>query len=63
MTTSTLPSIVLLAASWVSVLNPDEIATEIEQSLDFLESNMQDVPPRQRSIRAVFDRSSFIYQE
>jgi len=46
-----------LAASWVNVLAPDEIVTEIEQSLDFLESNLQDVPARQRSIRAVFDYS------
>jgi predicted ATPase len=46
-----------LAASWVNILAPDEIAAEIEQSLDFLESSMQDVPERQRSMRAVFDYS------
>jgi len=46
-----------LAASWVNVLNPQEIAAEIEQSLDFLESSLQDIPERQRSIRAVFDYS------
>jgi len=46
-----------LAASWVNILAPDEIAAEIEQSLDFLESSMQDVPERQRSVRAVFDYS------
>jgi predicted ATPase len=46
-----------LAASWVNVLAPDEIAAEIEQGLDFLESSMQDVPERQRSMRAVFDYS------
>jgi len=46
-----------LAASWVNVLTPGEIADEIERGLDFLESNMQDVPERQRSIRAVFDHS------
>jgi predicted ATPase/DNA-binding SARP family transcriptional activator len=46
-----------LAASWVNILAPDEIAAEIEQSLDFLESSMQDVPERQRSMRAVFDHS------
>jgi tetratricopeptide (TPR) repeat protein len=46
-----------LAASWVNVLATDEIVAEIEQSLDFLESSLQDVPPRQRSIRAVFDYS------
>lgn len=46
-----------LAASWVNILPPHEIAAEIEQSLDFLESSMQDVPERQRSMRAVFDYS------
>jgi predicted ATPase/DNA-binding SARP family transcriptional activator len=46
-----------LAASWVNVLTPAEIAAEIEQGLDFLESSMQDVPARQRSMRAVFDYS------
>ena len=46
-----------LAASWVNILTPDEIAIEIEQGLDFLESSLQDVPERQRSMRAVFDHS------
>ncbi len=34
-----------------------EIAAEIQQSLDFLETDLRDVPLRQRSIRAVFDHS------
>lgn len=46
-----------LAASWVTILSPGEIAAEIEQSLDFLESSLQDLPDRQRSMRAVFDYS------
>jgi len=46
-----------LAASWVHVLTLDEIGSEIEAGLDFLESSMQDIPERQRSIRAVFDYS------
>jgi predicted ATPase len=46
-----------LAASWITILTPNEIVTEIEQGLDFLESRMQDIPERQRSIRAVFDNS------
>lgn len=46
-----------LAASWVSILSPVEIAAEIETGLDILESSMQDVPDRQRSMRAVFDYS------
>jgi len=46
-----------LAAAWVELLPPSEIAAEITRSLDFLETNQVDVPDRQRSIRAVFDSS------
>lgn len=56
-----MPLGILLAAAWVEMLTPAEIATqisgEISQSLDFLESDLRDVPTRQRSIRAVFDYS------
>jgi tetratricopeptide (TPR) repeat protein len=34
-----------------------EIAREIEQNLDFLESTLRDVPARHHSLRAVFDHS------
>jgi predicted ATPase/DNA-binding SARP family transcriptional activator len=46
-----------LAAAWVELLPPDEIAAEITRSLDFLETDQTDVPDRQRSIRAVFESS------
>jgi tetratricopeptide (TPR) repeat protein len=39
------------------MLMPEEIAAEIGRSLDFLETDLRDVPERQRSIRAVFDHS------
>nr|NIV39498.1 hypothetical protein [Anaerolineae bacterium] len=52
-----MPLGILLAAAWVEMLTPEEIAAEIRQSLDFLETNLRDVPFRQRSIRAVFDHS------
>ncbi|MBV7331016.1 AAA family ATPase [Chloroflexi bacterium TSY] len=42
-----------LAAAWVSTLSCHEIAQEIEQSLDFLTTSLQNVPERHRSIRAV----------
>jgi len=48
---------ILLVAAWVEMLNPQEIADEIGKSLDFLESEMRDLPERHRSIRAVFDYS------
>jgi tetratricopeptide (TPR) repeat protein len=48
---------ILLAAAWVPVLTPTEIAAEIGQGLDFLGADLRDVPERQRSMRAVFDHS------
>lgn len=52
-----LPLGILLAAAWVEMLSPREIATEISQGLDLLESDPRDVPERQRSIHAVFGHS------
>lgn len=46
-----------LAAGWLEVLTPKEIAAEVARSLDFLETDLQDVSDRQRSIRAVFESS------
>ncbi|NPA93598.1 MAG: tetratricopeptide repeat protein, partial [Chloroflexi bacterium] len=44
-----------LAASWVRMLSPEEIAAEIARELDFLESDQH--AARHRSLRAVFDYS------
>lgn len=52
-----MPLAIELAASWIELLPPAEIATEIARGLDFLATEMQDVPDRQRSIRAVFESS------
>ena len=46
-----------LAASWVRMMSLNEIAREIERSLDFLSTIARDIPQRHRSIRAVFDYS------
>ena len=46
-----------LAATWVRVLSCAAIAAELEQGMDFLESSLQDVSARHRSLRAVFDHS------
>lgn len=46
-----------LAAAWVDALQVREIADEIAKSLDFLESEMEGVPDRHRSVRAVYDYS------
>ncbi len=52
-----MPLGILLAASWLEMLKPGEIAQEIEKSLDFLETQERGIPDRQRSMRAVFDYS------
>jgi predicted ATPase/DNA-binding SARP family transcriptional activator len=52
-----MPLAVLLAAAWVGMLSPTEIAVQIESSFDFLEADWCDLPERQRSIRTVFDHS------
>jgi len=52
-----MPLGILLAAAWVDMISLQEIATEISQSLDFLETDLRDVPERQRSIRGVFESS------
>jgi predicted ATPase/DNA-binding SARP family transcriptional activator len=50
-----MPLALELAAAWVEVLPLAEIAAEIRKNLDFLESDIRNVPRRQRSMRAVFD--------
>lgn len=52
-----MPLALELAAAWVRTLSCREIAAEIEGDLDLLETTMQDVPLRQRSVRAVFEHS------
>jgi predicted ATPase/transcriptional regulator with XRE-family HTH domain/Tfp pilus assembly protein PilF len=46
-----------LAASWMRLLTPPEIAQEISRDLDFLTSSLRDIPERHRSMRAAFDYS------
>ncbi|RPI24995.1 MAG: tetratricopeptide repeat protein, partial [Chloroflexota bacterium] len=46
-----------LAAAWVKMMSCQEIAQEIEKSLDFLMTSLRGVPERHRSIRAVFEHS------
>lgn len=52
-----LPLGIELAAAWIPALPVEAIADEIERSLDFLATSLRDVPPRHRSLRAVFDQS------
>lgn len=52
-----MPLGIVLAAAWIDTLTAGEIVRQIEASLDFLSTEMSDVPPRQRSLRAAFDHS------
>ena len=46
-----------LAAAAFAIYTPAQVAVELQQSIDFLQSHMRDVPPRHRSMRAVFTHS------
>ena len=52
-----MPLGLVLAAGWLGTFSPAEIAEEIGCSLDFLSSSWNDVPDRQRSMRATLDHS------
>jgi serine/threonine protein kinase len=52
-----MPLGIVLAASWLTLLDVAEVAGEIQDSLDFLETDETNLPERQRSIRAVMDYS------
>jgi predicted ATPase/transcriptional regulator with XRE-family HTH domain len=52
-----MPLALELAAAWVRTLTCKEIADEIEHGLGFLSISARDLPPRHRSMRAVFDHS------
>ncbi|MEM8859502.1 MAG: protein kinase [Chloroflexota bacterium] len=43
-----------LAASWTRMLSCQEIVQEIESNIDFLSTNLKQLPERHRSMRAVF---------
>lgn len=46
-----------LAAPWVRLMPCREIAAEIERNLDFLSTSLHNLPPRHRSVRAVFEQT------
>ncbi|HMR63605.1 MAG TPA: BTAD domain-containing putative transcriptional regulator, partial [Anaerolineae bacterium] len=52
-----LPLALKLAAAWVRAMTCGQIAAEIDQDLNILQSSARNVLPRQRSIQAVFDHS------
>jgi len=52
-----MPLALELAASWADAMPLASIATGLQHGLDFLETDMRDLPERQRSIRAAINYS------
>jgi predicted ATPase/transcriptional regulator with XRE-family HTH domain len=52
-----MPLAIELAAAWVHMLSCQEIAQEIERSIDFLTVSRRATPERQQSVRATLDHS------
>lgn len=52
-----MPLGVELAAAWVRMLSPQEIAAEIEENIDFLATTQRGIPERHRNLRAIFKNS------
>jgi predicted ATPase/transcriptional regulator with XRE-family HTH domain len=52
-----MPLGIILAAAWVAVLSPAEIAAELAQGFDFLAADLHDLPARHHSMRAVLAHS------
>lgn len=57
MMTGGLPLALELAASWLKGLHASHIAQAMRHNLDLLSTNMRNIEPRHRSMRAVFDHS------
>jgi serine/threonine protein kinase len=55
--TQGMPLGIVLAASWISMLSPQEIVIELRQGIDILEDDVGEFPSRQRSIRVIMDYS------
>ena len=49
-----IPLAIELAAGWIDMLSPAQIHAEIETNITFLESSLQHIPDRHRSMDAVF---------
>jgi len=52
-----MPLAIEIAASWLPVLRCSEIAAEIQNSVNFLQSNFRNANQRHESIRAVFNQT------
>ncbi len=53
--TQGMPLGIMLAMSWLDVYELPQIIKEIQNSIDFLQTDMRDMPKRHRDIRSVFE--------
>ncbi len=53
--TQGMPLGLILAMSWIVVYQLPQIIEEIQKSIDFLQTDMRDIPERHRNIRSVFE--------
>ncbi len=53
--TEGMPLGIMLAMSWLDVYELPQIIKEIQNNIDFLQTDMQDIPKRHRNIRSVFE--------
>ncbi|MEM7129457.1 MAG: BTAD domain-containing putative transcriptional regulator [Chloroflexota bacterium] len=52
-----IPLAIILAAGWIEMLRPDEIANEIERNFNFLQDEQGGLPARHQNLQAVFDHT------
>ncbi len=52
-----IPLAIELAAAWAQTLTIEEIAGQIDESIDFLSTSLRDVPERHRSMRVIFSQT------
>ena len=52
-----MPLGIVMAAGWMEMLAPGEIAAEIRRGLDVLATELRDIPERQQSMRAVMEQT------
>lgn len=50
-----MPLAIMLAVGWLDTYPLERIVVEIQRNIDFLETDLRDMPDRHRSMRAVFD--------
>jgi predicted ATPase len=50
-----MPLALQLAATWLRTMSITAVLAELARDLDILATDMKDIPPRQRSMRAVFE--------